>query len=101
VNGKNVQDKSYKEIGAIIREHEKDLVIGCIDMTPQRESVEVDQSAAIKAAMDKYLETPEPEVAVEISGTQSVSSKSGEKISGMLDVCFVKGMLLCICLTIN
>lgn len=88
VNGKNVTDKTYKEIGAIIREHEKDLVLGCIDMTPQRETVDLDQTAAIKAAMNQFLETPESEQhqpsesAVEVNGNQSVSSKTGEKISG-------------------
>ncbi len=67
-----------------IRKQRKNLVIGNIDKTSQRENADSDQSATIK-----FLETPESEVTVEVRGAKPVSSKSAEKVSGMMDVYFV------------
>ena len=66
------------------RRQRKNLVVDNIDKTSQRENVDSDQSATIK-----FLETPDSEVTVEVRGAKPVSSKSAEKISGMMDVYFV------------
>jgi len=86
VNGKNVQSKTYKEIAKAIKENEKNLTIGVIDMAPHREHVEqVGSVDEIRAAMNKVIDGGEAMpvvVASELAGSQSLSSKTGEKISG-------------------
>ena len=67
-----------------IRKQRKNLVIGNIDKTSQRENADSDQSATIK-----FLKRPESEVTVEVRAAKPVSSKSAEKISGMMDAYFV------------
>lgn len=67
VNGKSVQNKSYKEIAKAIKEHEKDLTIGVIDLAPQRDVPE-----------EKSLE----QQAV-IAGSKSLSSQTGKAVSGL------------------
>ena len=74
---KIVNEQLVKGALVAIRPQRKNLVIGNIDKTLQRENVDSDQSATIK-----FLETPESEVT-------PVSSKSAEKISGMMDAYFV------------
>jgi hypothetical protein len=77
-------EQLVKGAAVAIRKQRKNLVIGNIDKTSQRENVDSDQSATIK-----FLETPDSEVTVEVRGAKPVSSKSAEKISGMMDVYFV------------
>jgi len=84
VNGKNVQSKTYKEIAKAIKENEKNLSIGVIDMAPHREFVDqVGSVDDIRASMNRVIEGPDVNVvASEFAGSQSLSSKTGEKISG-------------------
>ena len=77
-------EQLVKGAAVAIRKQRKNLVIGNIDKTSQRENADSDQSATIK-----FLETPDSEVTVEVRGAKPVSSKSAEKISGMMDVYFV------------
>ena len=77
-------EQLVKGAAVAIRKQRKNLVIGNIDKTSQRENADSDQSATIK-----FLKRPESEVTVEVRAAKPVSSKSAEKISGMMDVYFV------------
>jgi len=72
-NDQYVKIENEQGDAVAIRKQRKNLVVGNIDKTSQRENVDSDQSATIK-----FLETPDSEVTVEVRGAKPVSSKSAE-----------------------
>ena len=81
VNGKNMQEKTYKEIAKAIKENEKNLSIGAVDMTPQKEVTDDIKNSIIKAM-------GHPELEENLERDESLSSKTGEKVSGMFMILF-------------
>lgn len=90
VNSVDVKDKSNKEIAALIRQHENDLVIGVLK-TPEdqfKSAQPAREPSPVRAAVEDVLigsklgERPKTPSASEAN--QSISSASGKKISGML-----------------
>ncbi len=58
VNGKNVKNKTYKDIAKAIKEHENDLIIGVIDLAPQRD-IPVEETPASSSHIEEVVSQKE------------------------------------------
>ncbi len=81
VNGTNVSDMSHREIATLIKENENNLVIGVVDKGENYIATKSSSSVVPKVIDEntKVAVIEKPEIN---NGTQSLSSASGQKLSG-------------------